>query len=142
MRPAQHVLVAILLVVVVACTSRDPATASADALGRGDELMGAQRYPEAARAYRSAVEANPRDGRARMKLADAYERAGQFKEAADEAVRAADLLPGNVEARLLAARLMLPQGRFVDAEAFTSALLRDHPNNAEALVLWANATAR
>ena len=118
-----------------------PAPSKAEWLSRGDEFVKNKQYAEAADAYRAAVAADARDGDARMKLANAYLSAGDQKRAADEAVRAADFLPNDMDAQLLAAKLMLTQARFVDVADRMSTLLRSQPGNVSALILFGNAKA-
>jgi tetratricopeptide (TPR) repeat protein len=133
---------AVLLLVVAGCTAREPRSSSADAIRRGDELVGQKRYAEAADAYRIAVSSEVTNGQLRKKLANALLLAGRWTDASGEAVRAADLLPGDIDAQLLGASFMLGQERFVDVVARTSALLEKAPDNFNALILWGNATAR
>jgi putative PEP-CTERM system TPR-repeat lipoprotein len=108
---------------------------------RGDELVKNQQYAEAAGPYRAAVAANTTDGETRLKLANAYRSAGDWKRAGEEAVRAADFLPNDTDAQLLAAKLMLTGGRFVDVADRMSTLLRSQPDNVSALILFGNAKA-
>jgi cellulose synthase operon protein C len=129
--------VVLLSVVAAGCASGD----SAEAIRRGDALVEKKQYAQAASAYRTAVSRSPRDGRARMKLANALMLAGNWTPAVAEAVRATDLLPDDVEANLLAATLMLPQKRFVDVADRMSTILQRDPNNVQALILWGNAVA-
>src|SRR5690242_13890912 len=133
---------AVLLVVVAGCTARESKSDTGDAIRRGDELVGQKRYAEAAGVYRIAASSDVRNGQVRKKLANALVLAGRWTDASGEAVRAADLLPGDIDAQLLAASFMLGQQRFVDVLARMSALLEQSPDNFKALILWGNAKAR
>jgi len=128
-------------VVLVACSSHDPTEPKLESLRRGDDLAARRQYREAIGAYRRAVNSDPKDGTARLKLANAFAAVSDWRPATTEAIRAADLLPDNVEAQLLAARLILSQTRFVDAVERTSAVLKNHADDATALIIWGNATA-
>jgi cellulose synthase operon protein C len=131
----------VLLILLAACT-RDPAAVKADAIRRGDDLVARRQYPRAVEAYQAAVKSDPSDGEARLKLAKAHLSAENWSDAASEAVRAADVLPGNVEAQRLATTMLLAQDRFGEAAERALALVRAHPEDPAALVLWGNATAR
>jgi tetratricopeptide (TPR) repeat protein len=134
-------LAAFLLILNVGCRSTDRATLNTE-LSRADELIEAEQYVQAVELYERVVNDSPQNGMARMKLANAYQRIGKWLEASREAVRAAHLMPGNLDAQLLAARLVLLQAGFEQAASIMSRLLRDHPENVEALILWGNASAR
>ena len=133
--------VALVLLADDACTTRNPLP-NAESRRRGDELVAQGQYAQAAAIFEVAVQADPLDGHLRMKLADAYSRAGMPVEAGSEVVRAADLLPADVDAQIRAATVMLSQGRFVDAADRMTPVLREHPDNPGALVAWGNATSR
>lgn len=139
---AVRLFVCLLPMAVFACTSRDAAPSKAEAIRRGDELAGKNQYAQAVSAYRIAVDRDPSDGRSRMKLANAYAADGRWTDAMREAVRAADLLPGNVEAHILAATQLLGNGRFLMAIDRSSELIRNHPEDVKIIILWGNATAR
>ena len=54
-----------------ACGALENAPKDLEFLRRGDELVKAKRYREAADSYRLAVRSDPRNGQTRLKLADA-----------------------------------------------------------------------
>lgn len=130
------------LVTAGACGAGDPASVKADAVRRADTLVGKNQDRDAIRAYLAAIDADPRDGEIRLKVAKAYMRTGQWGEAAAQAIRASDLLPGNREARLLGLSMMLSSGRYVDAAEGSVILLRENADDVDALILRGNATAR
>jgi tetratricopeptide (TPR) repeat protein len=115
--------------------------AAADAIREGDRLIDAGQPDRAVEAYQRAVLDAPHDGRARVKLSRAYEAIGRYGPAATEAVRATDLLPDNAEVKLRAASLLLAVRRFEDADALASSVLRERPDDPQALTILANATA-
>ena len=127
---------------VSACKGDAPGAVKAAAIRSGDELMEAQKYAPAAAAYRRAVGADPNNGALRFKLAKALEQSQQWTPAANEAMRAADLLPHDFDARFLAARLILGQSRFEDSLTIATALLRERPGDPDLLVLWGTGAAK
>ena len=131
----------VLSVVLIACT-RDPAAVRADAIRRGDDFAARKQYSQAVEAYKAAVKSDSSDGQARLKLAKAHWAAQNWSDAASEAVRAADLLPRDLEAQRLATTMLLAQERFPDAADRALALVRAHPEDPAALILWGNAAAR
>lgn len=131
-----------LLILVVGCSSEPPAPDKADSILRGDSLMAEKKYVQAATSYRRAVLTDPRDGSARLKLAQAYAAAANWPAASKEALQSADLMPENVEAQLLAGQILLGQGWFTDAASRARLALRQDPQNVDALVTLANATAK
>jgi len=132
----------VALVMVAACNSVDPAVLKAEAIRRGDDLVQKQQYVEAVSAYQSAVKNAPSDAGLRLKLAAAHRLAQQWSQAASEAVAAADLQPENREAQVLAVAGLISENKFVDAADRIARVLKSDPDNAGALVLFANAKAR
>ena len=113
-----------------------------EALRRGDELTKKNRPLQAAAAYQIAAERDPNDGEVLVKLAKAYEAGGKWSDAAREGVRAADLLPGNLEVQSLAVTRLNRIRKFFEARARSSRLLESHPDDPDLLVGWANSTSR
>ena len=72
---------ALLVTPLVGCNG-DPQQKARQALERGNQQLAQNKYPEAIIEYRRAVQADPRLGTARLKLADAYASwfAGQSKD--------------------------------------------------------------
>src|SRR6185503_19821810 len=116
--------VLISVVLVGAACSRKESASKVESLRQGDEFFAARKFAQAVSAYQKAVAADPRDGRSRAKLADAYAAVGQWNRAATESIRASDLLPADHDAQLAAIRMMLLQGRFLDVSDKASQLLR------------------
>ncbi len=132
----------LLTALLSGCRTEDPQARKAAAVRTGDEASAAKQYDRAAAAYRQAVDVDPNDGPLRVKLAIALEQSQQWLPAASQAMRAADLLPTDFQARLLAARLILLQSRFEDSTKLIDALLRERPTDIELLVLSGTAEAR
>ena len=115
------VLFCALALGLVGC-SRDHETMKRKYLQSGDKYVAQKHYAEAVVEYRNAVNADPKSGEARRKLAGAYMRAGNPRAAFGEYMRAADLLPGNIEAQLEAANADIshdfpPFGQVPDPDA-------------------------
>ena len=77
----------------------------------------------------------------RLMLAEAFQAVGDFPGALRESVRAADLLPDNLSAQLLAGNQLLLAQSFQDAGGRADRVLARDPANAEALILKGNALA-
>lgn len=119
----------------------DPEAAKRAYLANGDRYAAEGKTGEAIVEYRNAVRTDPRYGEARWRLAEAYARAQNAQGAYREYIRAADLLPDNVDAQVKAATYLLMARRFEDAKARSERALQRDPNNVEALIVRANATA-
>ena len=81
----------------------------------GNAALDKKQYPEAILGYRNAIKIDPRFGEARYKLAQALLASGDLANAAREYVRAAELLPENLDAHLNAARYLLLGREFEQA---------------------------
>ena len=95
-----------------------PEVAKREYLASGDAYIEQKKYAEAVVEYRNAIQQDAKFGQARYKLAEAYMLLNQPAEAYREYIRAADLMPDNVEAQVKAAR-MLHDGRAVPRRAVT-----------------------
>src|SRR5690242_11629213 len=107
-RPRTILWTAVLgtLLLAVGC-GRDPEVAKREFVKSGDAFVAQKKYPEAIIQYRNAVQADPRFGEARRKLAESYENTGDWNNAYREAIRAADLLPKDAAAQILAGNMLL-----------------------------------
>jgi tetratricopeptide (TPR) repeat protein len=138
----QALVVMWALAVVTGCSpAPDPAIERDKALRRGDELLAKKQIPDAARAYQQAVRADQQSGEARLKLAKALLAMGDWTTAAPVAIRAADLLPVNDEAQLLAISMLVATKRFPDAIDRVTARMKTDPDNPKLLILLGNARA-
>jgi putative PEP-CTERM system TPR-repeat lipoprotein len=133
-------LVVAVCVAAPAC-SKDPETRKRTHYDRGIDHFDRAEYKEAIIAFRNAVRVDPRFGEARFKLAQSYAQVGDLQNAAREHIRAADLLPQDVEVQLAAARYLLLSGRFDEARARADQALATDPTSIDAQILRANALA-
>src|SRR5262245_37906553 len=86
----------VLIVVAFGCRT-DPNVAKQEYVKSGDRYVEEKKYFEAIVQYRNALQQDPKFGEARYKLAQTYETVGDAGNAFREYVRAADLLPNDVE---------------------------------------------
>jgi len=126
---------------LVAACSTDPLARSRKFIESGDRYVQQNKYAEAVIEYRNAVQANQTSGEARKKLASAYARTGDATRAFEEYVRAADLLPTDVDLQLTAGRYLLSARKFQDALARGDAIIKQDPSNVKAQLLRGNALA-
>ena len=127
----QRVLRSLSIVVVAAgitaCANREEKMAQH--LRAGDALVEQKKHAEAIIEYKNAVRQDEQSGEARLKLAKSYEATGDIARAVKESVRAADLMPGNHEAQLAAARLLVMTGSFEDGKARAENVLAADPKS-------------
>jgi tetratricopeptide (TPR) repeat protein len=90
---------------------------------------------------RRALQIDPRRGDVRLKLGDLYMRERDLPGAQREYLRAADLLPGDVQAQVKAGTLLAATGAFKDAITRADKALALDKGNIDALVLRGNALA-
>ncbi len=107
----------------------------------GNALMAQNKTADAIVQYRNAIRVDPKFGEARFKLAEAYDLTGDLRRAGQEYVRAADLLPDNIDAQIKVGTLLLVSRRFEDAKARAEKALKIDPRNIDAQILLGNATA-
>jgi tetratricopeptide (TPR) repeat protein len=98
----------------------------------------AGRHAEAIVEYRNALQQDGKFADARRKLAEAYERTNQPDRAFAEFVRAADLLPDDVDVQVTAGRYLLLARQFDDARTRVERVLEKHPGHVGAPVLLGN----
>jgi len=129
-----------LAVLAVAC-SGDPEKLKREYVTTADAYMAKGQVAEAIIEYRNAIQQDGRFGEARYKLALAYIEMNDGNRALDEAVRAADLLPDDVDAQIQAANLLIRAGRYADAQDRANAVLQRKPDDVRATVSLGNALA-
>lgn len=117
------------------------ARSAAEYVASADRYVEAKQYREAIVEYRNALQADPKLGLARLRLADAYIQVQDTGNAAREYVLAASLLPNHVDAQLRAATMLILVRRFEDARVCAEKALAQEPRNVTAQVLHANALA-
>src|SRR5688500_17154091 len=100
------VLLAVIALAAVSC-ARDPEVEKRQFVIDGDEDVKQAKYADAIVRYSNAIRVDDKFGEARVKLAAAYEAAGDYRNALRHAVRGADLRPDDPDAQLQAAKLLL-----------------------------------
>ena len=133
------VLLVLCLLGVSACS--DPEADKQRYFTSGNTFFEQKKYAEAIVEYRNALRVDNRFGDARFKLAEAYAATGDVRNAFQEYVRAADLLPDNVDAQLKATGMLAMAGRFEDAKTRIQKVLEKQPQNVEAQILLGNILA-
>jgi len=128
-----------LAAVVAASCGSDPAIKKQKYLESGNGYFEKQQYTEAIIEYRNAIAIDAKFGPARKRLGEAYAKIGNAPGARDEYVRAADLLPNDVEVQLDAGQLLLAFHKPQDALGRAEAALKLDPRNVQAHVLRASA---
>jgi tetratricopeptide (TPR) repeat protein len=131
---------AAVLLVTASC-SKDPEQAKREYLESGNRYFAEEKYKEAVVEYRNAIQQDPKFGEARYKLAETYVKLQDARNAYREYIRAADLMPTNIDAQIKAGTLLLLGGQFEDAKTRAGKVLALNPKHLEAQVLRANATA-
>jgi tetratricopeptide (TPR) repeat protein len=133
-------LVAALAIGAASC-SKDVEKMKRDFLASGDRYVAQENYAEAIIQYRNAVALDSSLGPARFKLAEAYAQSGDPRNALREYVRAADLMPNDLEAQLRAGNGLLAAGQFPEAKTRALAALAKDSKNVRAIILMGNAMA-
>ena len=126
-----------LSLLAFACSNA--AEAKRQYLQNGDGLVQAGKYQEAIVEYRNAIQQDEKDGEARRKLAEAYERAANPAAAYREIIRAADLLPANDDVQVKAAAYLIAAGQFEDARTRIQTVIERSPANVNAQLILGDA---
>jgi len=132
---------ALTAVLAAAGCSHDSEALKRQYLSSGDAYVAQRKYADAIIQYRNAIQEDDHFGEARFKLASAYIRFGDGSRALAESVRAADLMPEDIEAQLQAANLLLLSGRFADAQDRAKKVLDRNPHELRATIALGNALA-
>lgn len=106
---------------------------------KGQQYLQANQLTEAIIEFRNAVQRDERWGDARLKLADAYEAAGQPERAYREYLRAADLLPEHTDAQLKATAYLLLAAQYSDAKSRIERVLANNSRNVDAQIALSRA---
>jgi tetratricopeptide (TPR) repeat protein len=141
-QPCRHPWLATLLgiaIVAAACTS--PEVKKQRYLESGNQYFDKAQFAEAIIEYRNAIAVDATFGPARKRLAESYLRTGNARGSFDEFIRAADMLPTDVDVQLTAGNLRLMAKQPQEALARADAALKVQPENIDALVLRGNALA-
>lgn len=130
-------LAGLLFLTLSACTGDEAAKRSL--VARGDVFVEQKKYAEASIEYRKALQRDPMFAEAYYKLGEAYAAHGDLRNALPAYVRAADLLPDDLELNVKAGNLLLLARRFEDAKTRARAVLGKEPDNVRGLILLGNA---
>ena len=113
--PIAVIAVALCGLAIAGCTS-DPATRKQAYYASGNKYFTEQKFAEARIEYQNAIEIDPKFAEARRKLGETYARLGDPNNAMREYVRAADLLPDDIEVQLQAGSYLLAANRAEEAK--------------------------
>jgi cellulose synthase operon protein C len=124
----------------IACQA-DPSARKQQSLESGNRYFADGKYAHAIIEYRNAVDLDATFGEARKRLAEAYAQTGDGPYALEQYVRAADLLPNDVQLQLTAGTYLLAARKPDDALARADLALEQQPDNIQAHLLRGNALA-
>ena len=96
--------IVLALVVLAAGACSNPERDKQTYFENANRFLEQKKYAEAIVEYRNALRVDGKFGQARFKLGEAYEATGNASAAYAEFVRAADLMPENVDAQLKSAQ--------------------------------------
>ena len=130
-------VVCLALLILIGCS--DAQATKVRHVEQGDAYMAQGKYAEAVLEYRNAVRIDARFGEARYKLAKAYQRVENLRQAVREYLAAAELLPDRPDAQLDAAILLLSGGDFDGARKYAEAALKLDAKNLDAQLTLAQA---
>ena len=131
----------VIVCLIVASCTQDQNAAKRKLLASGNDYFRQKKYVEASIQYSNALKKDPQFGEAEFGLAEAFMAEGDLRRAFGAYIRAADLLPDNVEAQLKAGRLLVNGEYFQEAKTRARGVLKRDPKNVEALELLGNALA-
>ncbi len=124
-----------LFIIILAAVAASCSESAAVHLQRADQYFEQKKYPEAVLEYRIVVQADPQSGTARKKLGQAYLQAGDVQGAFDELVRAADLLPDDIDVQVIVARFLQAAGHFEDLKTRATRIVEKDPQNVDGHIL-------
>lgn len=127
-------------IVAVSC-GRNHEAVKREYVRAGDVYVAQGRHLDAIIEYRRAIVLDPRFGEARAKLGRTYLLVNDAPQALREYVRAADLLPDDLDVQLSAGRLLHLAGHFEDAKSRAQRVLQKESRNVDAQVLLGSALA-
>lgn len=130
-----------LIATLATSCARDPQVARRAYIAKGDAYAAKRNFGEAIIEYANAAQVDPKAGDAHLKLAEAYLADGNVKGAFPQFIRAADLLPDDIDVQFKAGFFLLKGGFFTEAKDRARAILQKEPANARALMLLANCLA-
>lgn len=137
----RSILALVLALAAVPACSKDPQQQKLEFMASGDRYFSESKYAEAIIAYRSAIQLDGSFGEGHRKLANSYVMSNDLANGAREYIRAADLLPDNLETQLEAGKMLLLAGMYPEAKERASKVLDREPTNVDALTLLGNSLA-
>jgi tetratricopeptide (TPR) repeat protein len=126
---------------LAASCSQNPDVAKRKYFDSGNDYFRQKKFGEAVVQYGNAIHLDQRFGAAQLALAQAYAASGNNRAAFPAYVRAADLLPDNLELQVEAGRLLVNGGFFEEAKTRIRPVLQREPKNIGALLVMGNALA-
>jgi tetratricopeptide (TPR) repeat protein len=141
MLTCRSALIALLGALSLTGCARDPEVAKREFVRSGDGYVEQKKFREAVVEYRNAVQQDPKFGEARLKLAKVYLELGEIPNGFREYVRAADLMPNDVDTQVAVGEMLLVGRQFEDAKSRAEKALATTPAHVPALILRANALA-
>jgi tetratricopeptide (TPR) repeat protein len=139
-RIARITLVAALALALGACGGAEDRKAHHQQ--RGDELFAAGDYEKARVEYKNVLQIDPKDVKARLALAQSFEKLERWNEAAGHYKAVVDEDAKNVESRVQLARLFLLGNALEQSQKLIDEALAVEPSNAEALAVRGGIKAR
>jgi tetratricopeptide (TPR) repeat protein len=136
--------VCLALVVIVIATGacrRDPQATARAFVASADRYASAGELAEAVIEYRNAIKHDDGAASTHVKLGLVYERLGDADRAAAAFLRAAEIDPAQVDARLRASATLLGLGRYAEARLLAQEAVSVEPRNVTALAIAAAADA-
>src|SRR5262245_50036687 len=129
--------VVLLVIAISACTNREAVRQRH--YDRGCAYLEQQQFKQAIQEFQSALAVDPKFADGHARLAEAYARSGDGASAVGAYVRAADLLPDDLDAQVTAGRYLLSSGQFEDALARANTVIARDARDVRAHVLRGNA---
>ena len=126
---------------LAASCSRDPQVLRDTHFQKGETYFKEGKLAEASIEYRTALQYDAQMGSAYFKLGEISEKQEDGSGAIGAYIRAADLMPTDIEAHLRAANYLIAARQFDDARAMALKVVELDPKNVEALILVGNASA-
>jgi tetratricopeptide (TPR) repeat protein len=141
MRPVLRILIVVAGVGLAGACAKNPKVQLQRYLASGDSYVKQHKLPEATIEYGNAVQIDPLSGVARTKLAEVYLAQGNTRLAFPQYIRAADLLPDDLDLQFKAGYLLFKGGLYTEARVRARAVLEKEPKNVRALLLLGNCLA-
>jgi tetratricopeptide (TPR) repeat protein len=140
--PAYRACLTVLIAALIAAScGGDPTARRQRHLEQANQYFDQGKFSEAVVEYRNAIQIDESFAEARVKLALTYERLGDYRKAFAERIRAADLLPQDVDLQLSVGSYLLAAGRFDDARSRAQNVLKLDGQNVRAQILLGNSLA-